>query len=243
MKRALKVGGILLLVGIGAFFYLRQSQGMDMPEGEAGPEAEQMAQRMMDACNAEAWGETRFIKWTFAGRNSYVWDRSEGKFEYTSGDERVVMSTKTQDGLAFNSGESLNGGAKAEALESAWSNFCNDSFWLIAPLKVMDPGTTREVVETEEGKGLMVHYSSGGVTPGDSYLWYLGEDGLPYAYRMWTQILPVPGMKSSWEEWKTIHSGAKIATKHSMGPMDLMMTDVMSGSTLEEIGLTANHFE
>ncbi|NND93600.1 MAG: hypothetical protein HKN45_01975 [Flavobacteriales bacterium] len=243
MKKALKIGGILLLVGIAAFFYLRKSQGMEMPTGSPGTEAEALAQKMMDACNASAWENTRFITWDFAGRNSYVWDRSEGKVEVVSGESRAVIYTSTQEGLAWDSEKELSGGEKKEALDKAWANFCNDSFWLIAPLKVMDPGTTRELVQTEEGKGLMVHYNSGGVTPGDSYLWYIAEDGLPYAYRMWTQVLPIPGMRSTWEEWKTVHSGAKIATKRSMSSFDLIMGNLRSGSTLAEIGLKEDHFE
>ncbi len=216
---------------------------MDMPEGKSGPEAEAMATRMMEACNADAWGQTRFIKWSFAGRNNYVWDRSTSLFSLESGDLKVIMNTQELSGKAFRNGDALDSNELEEALADAWSNFCNDSYWLLAPMKVMDPGTKRELIDTEEGKALMVHYGTGGVTPGDSYLWYISEDGLPYAYRMWTQSPPLEGIKATWEDWKTIHTGAKISTKHAIGPMDLMMEGLASGSSLEEIGLSNDFFE
>jgi len=238
MKKALKIIGVLigigLVVAIAGYFYLRKTEGMEKPQGQAGPAAEALADKMLAASGADAWSQTRYVTWTFAGSNTYIWDRSEAKVIKGAGEHQVMIDANT--------GEVIGGSSVSDA-EAAWSNFCNDSFWLIAPLKVKDPGTSRELVSTAEGDALMVHYPSGGVTPGDSYLWYLAEDGLPYAYRMWTQILPLPGMKSTWEGWETIHTGAKIATRHEMGPMTLEITNLKTGSTLTEIGLPENTFD
>ena len=58
----------------------------------------------------------------------------------------------------------------------AYSFFCNDSFWMIAPFKAFDEGVTRTIVMSKEGnQNLLVSYASGGVTPGDSYLWILDK--------------------------------------------------------------------
>jgi hypothetical protein len=46
--------------------------------------------------------------------------------------------------------------------------FNNDSFWLIAPFKLRDAGTTRSIVMQDEKKSFMISYASGGSTPGDS---------------------------------------------------------------------------
>ena len=243
LRRILKVAAVLILVGVAAFFYFRKSQGMEMPSGTAGTEADRMAERMMDALGYSQWQETRLVQWTFAGVNHYLWDRSNGIVEVRSGDGRVVLNIQDKDGVAYEKRELLSGEAHQEAIEAAWSNFCNDSFWLIAPFKAMDPGSRRESVETEEGEGLLITYGTGGVTPGDSYLWYISDDGYPHAYRMWTQILPIPGLRSSWEDWQTIHTGAMISTKHSMGPMDLMITDLRTGSEFSDLDLKEDYFE
>jgi hypothetical protein len=44
--------------------------------------------------------------------------------------------------------------------------FNNDSFWLIAPFKLRDAGTTRSIV-MQDNQALMITYASGS-TPGDS---------------------------------------------------------------------------
>jgi hypothetical protein len=49
-----------------------------------------------------------------------------------------------------------------------------------------DEGTTRSLVKNEDKtNGLLVSYASGGVTPGDAYLWKLDANGLPQSYKMW----------------------------------------------------------
>jgi len=162
MKKWLKwtlLALILLIVSI--FLYLRFGAGMDLPEGRSGEEADALAMKMMSAVGDEAWDDTRFVHWTFTGRNTYTWDRTEGMVRLESGGLTVVLDTATRNGWAEKDGEALSGAELENALKDAWAYFCNDSFWLIAPLKAMDPGTEREVVETEEKS-----------IDGDLFLWW-----------------------------------------------------------------------
>ena len=95
----------------------------------------------------------------------------------------------------------------------------------------------------EEGtKSLMVHYGSGGVTPGDSYLWNLDESGLPTSYKMWVSIIPVGGMEFSWENWTTLETGAKIATLHHHKYLDIPITDLKGTAKLEDFGFGEDPF-
>ena len=68
-----------------------------------------------------------------------------------------------------------------------------------------------------------MRYASGGVTPGDAYLWELDEEGLPHSYRMWVSIIPIGGVEATWEDWITLPSGALIATRHEIGPKTLLL--------------------
>jgi hypothetical protein len=244
MNKKAKVTLWVLLLGLLVLAtYIRVAMGMSMPDGQAGPQADALAQRMLDRLGAEAWEETRYVQWTFAGRNSYKWDRSKSKVIVSWEDVKVLLDTRDRSGLVYINGI-LKGESEAERfLDKAWSNYCNDSFWLIAPLKVMDEGSKRETVETEHGEALLVTYGQGGVTPGDSYLWYLNDDGLPYAYRMWVDIIPVPGLKATWEDWTALHTGVLIAQSHLLGPLNIKVTDLKSGSTIEEMGWSTDPFE
>ncbi|WP_373518615.1 hypothetical protein [Pricia sp.] len=118
-------------------------------------------------------------------------------------------------------------GLRAELIEKAVSNFNNDSFWLVAPFKVFDSGTGRSLVTLEDGSdGLMITYTSGGTTPGDSYLWKLNQKGLPESFRMWVEIIPIGGLEATWEDWQIMESGVFLPTSHQLGPMDFKMEDV-----------------
>ena len=111
-----------------------------------------------------------------------------------------------------------------ELLQTAFDYFNNDSFWLVAPFKVFDKGTKREIVTLENGKeALLVSYTIGGSTPGDSYLWVLQPNGIPKSYKMWVSIIPVGGIKASWENWKMMKSGILLSTEHKLGPITLYM--------------------
>ena len=82
-------------------------------------------------------------------------------------------------------------GATPEIIQTAQHFFNNDSFWLVAPYKVFEQGVERRIVDYDGKKPLLVTYTSGGSTPGDSYLWILDENGFPTSYKMWVSLIPL----------------------------------------------------
>ncbi|MDT0607679.1 hypothetical protein [Croceitalea rosinachiae] len=116
---------------------------------------------------------------------------------------------------------------KKNIIKKALKYFNNDSFWLVAPYKVFDKGTERSIVDLEDGsKGLLVTYTSGGDTPGDSYLWILNENGFPNSYKMWVSTIPIGGIEASWDDWVVVESGAFLPKSHEFGPIKLEMGQV-----------------
>ena len=238
MKKIFKVIGIIvftmIILGIGSCFLLSEK----LPSGTEGAEAEVLTDQMFQAINKEAWDSTKIVTWEFMGIHDYVWNKETTDLKVSWGKNTVVMNLDEYDGIVLKDGLALEGDEKRKMIDKAFSFFCNDSFWLIAPSKARDEGTSRALVDLENGeKGLLVSYSTGGVTPGDSYLWMLDESGLPTGYKMWTKILPVKGIYSSWEDWIDLPTGAKIATGHDMKVMKSKMTNVKGGQTYAEIGI------
>src|SRR3546814_17610832 len=89
-----------------------------------------------------------------------------------------------------------------ELTKKAIDYFNNDSFWLIAPYKVFDAGTERSLVTLENGEqALLVTYTSGGSTPGASYLWHLDANGKHTRFQMCVSILPFDGFKFLLNNW------------------------------------------
>ncbi len=206
------------------FFLLVHVSCVPKPEGEPGKKAENLADSMLMALNYERFRVASEISWTFAGEHHYRWNKKENLVQVQWDDYTVQLNPETKSGTARQSNNELQGNALKEAIQTAWEYYANDSFWIFAPFKVRDPGTTREFVQTADGKGLLVHYTSGGVTPGDSYLWVLDENFRPKYWRMWVDIVPVPGLKYSWEGWQE-YKGIWLASNHN-GFIDVPVTNV-----------------
>lgn len=243
MKKFLKWLGIGLLGLIIVAFIAGWIASEPLPEGKAGPEAESLAQKMLAATAQAAWDSTSYIAWNFADRHQYIWDQDRKLVQVVWSDTKVLLNTQNQEGKVWESGQQLEEEQARKKLDDAWAYFCNDSFWLNAPGKIYDPGTSRKVVVLEEGtRGLLVTYSSGGVTPGDSYLWILDEQGLPKAWKMWVGIIPIGGIFSTWEKWQTLPTGAKVATLHQIGFYELKISNIQGGNDWPSVGLQEDPF-
>jgi hypothetical protein len=232
MKKFLKytLFAILALVAVVGIYLASLNQ--KEPQSQVGEDAELMARHLLYAVNKPAWDSTAWIKWTYAKRNSYIWDKQNGKVQVNMSGTKVLLDIATQKALsATQDGAPLSGEAAEKARQDAWKWFCNDSFWLNAPVKIMDEGTQRSLVTLKNGKkALKVKYTNGGVTPGDTYLWTLDDQFLPTEFEMWVQIIPIGGVRGTWENWVTLSTGAKIATKHKIGGLlSVEVTDLEAG--------------
>jgi len=203
---------------------------------------DQLANKMLSAVNQTAWDTVKYMKWTFPGNHQYVWDRTANDAIVKWDDIEVHLNMDEISGKAFKNGEELVEGALDKAIQTAWSYWCNDSFWLSAPFKIFDKGTTRKIAKDKDDKeGLLITYESGGVTPGDQYLWFIDDSGLPTGYKMWVKIIPVGGVYASWEDWTTI-DGAKLASEHvlSIASMKVTLSDIAGGQSWSDVGFDSD---
>ncbi|NNE31253.1 MAG: hypothetical protein HKN40_02680 [Winogradskyella sp.] len=221
-KRLLKIfSGVLLFFTLPAllffgFIYLKYNE--DLPVGKQGPKADQLASKMLTALNEDAYLNTNYLEWTFKNRHHYKWYKTDNICEVFWADFRVVLDlNNTSNSEVYVAQQAYNGVEKSDYIDKAKDYFNNDSFWLVAPYKVFDMGTERRLVKTEEGKeALLVTYTTGGTTPGDSYLWHLDSAYKPISFQMWVNILPIQGLEATWEGWITTESGAQLPTLHKM---------------------------
>ena len=234
-------GSALILLGMfGLYLYHNEAK----PTGKSGPQAEELTQKMMSAINNEAWQEVKFISWNFGGRQTHLWDKERHLAQVTWGENTVLVDPNEVTGVAYVNGQKVSDDSSSDKLvKQAWKHFINDSFWLNAPSLARQPGTTRSIVQGEDGLDqLMITYTSGGDTPGDSYLWKLDANGRPISYKMWVKIIPVGGVEFSWENWKSLDNGAMISTTHAGPGFTLELTDIKSGDTWQEMGYKTDPF-
>lgn len=208
IKKILKflIWTVLIVMGllIATYFVLNKP----LPKGTVGDKAEDLADKMLTTLNKEAFDSLKYISFTFKGLHQHKWNL-EANTVTVSWDSLDVFVNLNRPTDSY------------DLIEyQAYEYFINDSFWLVAPFKVRDAGVIRSTVDVEDGEGLLVSYTSGGVTPGDSYLWILDEDGFPKAWKLWTSIVPIGGVSFSWEDWET-HQNTWICTRHKSALLDL----------------------
>ena len=213
MKKVFKFLGILILVVVAILFVGYLIVDKPVPNGTQGDQAEELADEMLAALNKPAFDSLKFIQFTYVGLHSYAWDLENNQVTVSWDENEVFLD--------------LNQGIDSYTMlqYKAYQYFINDSFWLIAPFKVRDDGVVRSTVKLDEGRGLLVSYSSGGLTPGDSYLWILDEKGFPKAWRLWTSNVPIGGLEISWAGWQE-SNGVWFSTLHENAIKDLIVSDL-----------------
>ena len=223
-RRGFKKAALILLGITAAGTLLIYALSAPLPEGAEGPEADALANQMLSALNVEGFNQLETISFSF-GEHHYLWNKVTNKVDVSWDDYQVALDlddlTKSE---TYQNGEVVE--KKQSLIDKALAYFYNDSYWLAAPYKVYDKGVERRLVKTEGGtEALLVTHTTGGVTPGDSYLWLLDETYRPTAFKMWVFIIPIGGVKASWEAYESV-SGVPFATRHRMGPLSLFIKNL-----------------
>lgn len=229
MKRWFIRGVGLLLALVVALIVAAAWIDTGRPSGRPSPEADALAHELEAVVDAEAWRALEAVRWNFGGRHALLWDKRRDLVRVRWGDVEVLRPLHGATGVVTVGGAAVTGAERDALLVKAYALWANDAFWLNPLAKLFDPGTERAIVEVDGERGLLVTYASGGVTPGDAYLW-ITDGGRPTAWRMWVGIIPIGGLRASWDDWLTLPGGAQVATRHSIYFLDLRLTDVTAGA-------------
>lgn len=241
----LKYFGILIIILVTGAFIALKVMSEKLPNAEPSHDADALAETVMNNLGKTAFDAIPYLRWEFfRPGQKYFWDKKENNAIIEWEDNKVIMDLDAQTAITYAKGVKQEGDNHHKLKQTAWSNWCNDSFWMIAPFKMKDPQTIRKLVpiQNSNSKGLLVEYVGGGVTPGDSYLWEINEDNKPISWKMWTQILPVKGVSTPWDGWEN-HMGAQFSTQHTILGNVVTMKDVKAGNSWEEFGYRSDPFK
>ncbi len=118
-------------------------------------------------------------------RTRHVWDKRGDRVrsEWAGGADSTFVavfqpsrfSADAPEGTVALNGVAVVGPEAAERLVEANGRFVNDGYWLLAPLKVLDPGVRRTVEARDGFDRLALGFDGVGLTPGDRY-WIEVED-------------------------------------------------------------------
>jgi len=140
----------------------------------AGEPADALGREVAAACgDPYSLDELRFTFVVTAGgtekaRRSHDWSPRQGTLTVTADGESTTLhvSENMPSDAQDPRWAQLAPGVAPEAAAAAWGRFVNDSYWLLAPCKVMDGGVLRGL--GPDG-ALTLAFAGVGLTPGDRY--------------------------------------------------------------------------
>lgn len=191
--------------------------------------AAQIADQVLAAVGgAEGWAATHHLRFTFAGARTHHWDVRSGdhRLEGTTreGVAYVVLSNvNTKTGTVWLDGTLAEGEAASEWLERAYGAWINDTYWLLLPFKLQDPGVNLSRLDDVEIDGaryqvLELTFGEVGLTPGDRYRVYV--DPSTSLVARWDYVLESfeAGREATawiWGGWER-HGSIQLATSRTM---------------------------
>jgi hypothetical protein len=223
--------------------------------------ADSLAYRVIEASGGlDAWESLPALAWEWAVvqdsveriRTYHLWDkrRDRARVEWPVGEDSVavaVLSPSTFDpeapvGEVAINGVPQTGAGREERLVQAHRRFVNDGYWLLAPLKTLDPGVRRSVDSTSIRQVLALSFEGVGLTPGDRY--WLDVDPVSGAMTGWTYQLEGDSTQSRWEwidpiDVPTPQGPLRLATlKVKDGEGTIILTDPQAVDEVDETAFT-----
>lgn len=181
----------------------------------------------------QAWEQTRFVYFSFAverdgkrvATRTHLWDRWDGRLRYESRGKDgvpfvVLLNVDTRQGDAYRlPAESPAAGGPAAApsrmdaatakplLDEAYEAWINDTYWLLMPYKMKDPGVHLSFAgeETRDGEDydlVELTFEDVGLTPRDRYWAHISRR--THLMDRWSYILqddPPASQPTVWD-WK-----------------------------------------
>lgn len=206
------------------FIFLLGLGCKSFPEGKEGEQAETLARKMLEYANQSAWEKTEAVEFTFVGIRHHLWDKKRNFVLYTKDKLKVYFKKETLEGRVFvDNKEITDANEKNKKIQEAYSAFVNDFYWLQPAFHIYSPGAKRYYVDTNQ---LRVTFYEGGVTPGDTYVFYLSDDGKIEIMQMWVQILPTKGVKAFFKEYFETETGVRIAKVRETSLKNIYLSDI-----------------
>jgi hypothetical protein len=222
---------LLLVLGLTVFGRTACAEAPSDSTSASDPKAIAVADRVIRALGGkERFDALRGLQWSFeSARNDTVlstrlhtWSKWDGRYKVSGTTRDGVPFTFTTDldtgeGQAWMAGAPMAGDTMRALMKRAKSLWTNDSYWLLMPFKLRDPGVVLKHEGTvREGDYLFdklaLSFEGVGETPGDHYWIYVNQaSGRPEKWEYVLQGQHPPPAQWRWEGWEQ-HGGLWFAT-------------------------------
>lgn len=189
----------------------------------------------------KGWDDTRYLAWTF--NNQYqVWDKHQNRFRWEKDSTIAIIDTQTKQGKVYVAGRELqNPEEKQKMLDRAYALFINNSYWLVMPFKLQDPGVTLKYVgeqQTMDGAKadvLQMTFEEVGLTPQNKYhVWVDKNSGLVTQWAFFRNFEDKePSFTRRWSDYKD-YGSVKLASDRSNPQSDFKLTHIAAPTAIPD---------
>lgn len=221
------IGVSLLIIVLFFVGFYNQAQ-KPIPPGTTGPEAEELAQKVFDGANWNAWQKIDAVEFTFTNMGSrHFRDRKRGlvEIQYAQGsdDYRVIYNSGTKEFLAWRNKKRIQGQEAVQAYQIGESYHRHDYFWLY-PVETIKTGRVEFKKVGEQA--LLVHFPLENGEQGDHYLLIVDDNYRLTHWKIWSSGLPFQGVEVSFENWMELEGGILLSTQHETFLQQIQFQDV-----------------
>jgi hypothetical protein len=198
------------------------------------PRAVAIADQVMAALGGkQQWDSLHGLRWSFGSmlgdsvRSSrrHAWDKMTGQHRVDGvnrqGQSYTLIHTlgDTTSGMAWVNGNRIEGDSLKKLIQRANALWINDTYWMLMPYKLRDPGVTLQFAGDTTMSGrtydkLALSFNHVGLTPGDHYWVYVNR--ADHRVERWEMVLEgdqPPPVAYTWEGWEQ-HDGLWFPTAH-----------------------------
>ena len=195
---------------------------------ESAAKAQQLATDLWKASGGENWAKVKEVHFTFAVEQEgkplfsaqHVWNVAGGTDE---------VKWKDKQGKDHQVTASLTTPPSNDEGKAGYARWVNDSYWLLAPLKIRDRGVNVEAGGPKDLNGvtcetMRLKFDKVGLTPSDQYIFYVDpKTKLPVAW----DYIPESGtgIQATWEKFQTF-GGLNLATEHNFNGKTIKLTGI-----------------
>lgn len=219
----------LLTAAIFSLGLMQEAPGAEEPTASLPP----LAVELWKASGGDNWPKIKQIDFNFVveqeGKQLFL---AQHQWNVAAGTDTVKW--KDKQGKDHEVTANLAKPATEGEEKDAYARWVNDSYWLLAPLKIRDKGVKVEAGGPKDLGGtsletISLSFENVGLTPSDRYVFYIDpQTKLP---RAWDYIPQSgTGLQATWEKFQNF-DGLMLATEHNFSGKTIKLTDIKVTTT------------
>ena len=233
------------------------------PPCEMDAASKEVVQSLTDAMGGQqTWDRLTYFRFDFVvvkdgkevARFRHWWDKAHGRCRVEGPDDQgqnvtAIFNLADRQGRAYTDGVvETNPTNIKNIIENGYERWVNDTYWVLMPFKLHDPGTRVKHVRVYQDAGggetydvLELSFASGvGLTPQDRYWLYVNQK--THLIDRWEYVLTgqkPPPQGATWESWTSIGPlQLSLARRFGGKPVMLRFENVETPATMDETVFT-----